>query len=413
MAESLAVAGQERAPIFMKGFIRRYGTIDDRSHNLMTASRRSGDYLPALDALRAFAVTAVVIEHSRSPEWTWATPVGAGGLGVKIFFVLSGFLITRILLRERLAAGRRAESPMTVLRRFYARRALRILPLFYAVLLTLAVTMPVEIHESLPWHLAYAGNFFNAVRGEWLGPASHFWSLAVEEQFYLLWPLVVLLVPVRALPGVLMAAIAIGPLSRFVAFAVTGNTVAPFVLPTSCFDSLGAGALLAWCHTTGWTIRREHAFAAVAGSVVLYLALVMLAWSAPVPVLDIVSRDILLSIFAFGLIHCLVEKQPAMLSWAPLTYVGSISYGIYAWHYPLALNSTVDRLGTLAPFLSPGWPRFAFVWIAAVAVASLSWRVLERPILRLKSKFDYLRPDSPARVPSQPAYVVASSTHEP
>ena len=147
-------------------------------------------YRPQLDGLRAVAVLAVAWSHWERP-YQFGIPFGAG---VHLFYVLSGFLITGILLEVRQQHQRGA-----ALRTFYIRRALRIFPAFY---LTLAFAWWAEVpplRETLAWHATYLSNAQIVLTETWPGAISHFWSLAVEEQFYLLWPWLIVFVPERLL----------------------------------------------------------------------------------------------------------------------------------------------------------------------------------------------------------------------
>lgn len=145
-------------------------------------------YMPHLDGLRAFAVGLVIYSHWMPGHYQFKLPWGSAG--VQLFFVLSGFLITGILLRCRTSVAR-----LSALRAFYVRRILRIFPLFYCVLL-LAYVLNIEpVRETVFWHLPYLSNFYFFSIGRWDGDISHFWSLAVEEQFYLFWPAIVMFVP--------------------------------------------------------------------------------------------------------------------------------------------------------------------------------------------------------------------------
>ena len=155
-------------------------------------------YMPQLDSLRTIAVFGVMLHHFW-PEAEIRAGLTFGFLGVQLFFVLSGFLITGILLRGREVAHRTQQSARKSFGLFYARRFLRIFPLFYA---TLAVAWWVglpEVRDSVFWHLAYASNIYFVHIGDWHGSISHLWSLAVEEQFYLVWPFIILLTPRRFL----------------------------------------------------------------------------------------------------------------------------------------------------------------------------------------------------------------------
>lgn len=141
-------------------------------------------YRPQLDGLRAIAIGLVGVEHFGGPWVRTHFPIGAGALGVQLFFVLSGFLITRNLLfrLEQAPAGE-------VIRRFYFGRAVRLMSAYYPILLVLFVLGVPEVHDFILWHLTYTSNYLAATGG----PLLVFWSLAVEEQFYLLLPVLILL----------------------------------------------------------------------------------------------------------------------------------------------------------------------------------------------------------------------------
>ena len=360
--------------------------------------RRSAGHLAPLDSVRAVAVTGVVLTHSVPADWAWMNVISPGATGVRVFFVLSGFLITRILIRERDAAASSGHSKAQALRHFYARRGLRILPLFYTVLLVLVILMPNDIRASLPWHLAYVGNYYNALQGEWAGPASHFWSLAVEEQFYLIWPLLVIFLSPAALPRLVWLCVLAGPVSRMLAFLITHNDVAPYVLTTSCLDSLGAGALLAHLHRQDGGMARAtkmvgHRIAL--GAVFLFAAILIVARSAELPLLELAGSELAVSLFAVGVIHAIVARDASvsrLLSWRPLVYLGTISYGIYAWHYPLpwGVKALQRVFGTTLELPAAGWWCFAVSMGVTIAIASVSWYGVERPLNRLKYRFPYL-----------------------
>ena len=180
-------------------------------------SPSASPYMTQLDGLRCFAVFSVLVAHfcHDLPGIGRAGPWG-GLLGVRLFFVLSGFLITQILLRERDAMRAAGVGVWTAIRPFYARRFLRIFPLYYGVLLVATALAVYPVRESLPWHLAYASNFYMAREGTWVPTVAHFWTLAMEEQFYLLWPWVVLLVRPASLPRIAIALAALAPAFRTV-----------------------------------------------------------------------------------------------------------------------------------------------------------------------------------------------------
>jgi peptidoglycan/LPS O-acetylase OafA/YrhL len=186
-------------------------------------------HVPALDGLRAIAVLMVLLCHFQlaTPHWIWRV-LHQGGFGVYLFFVLSGFLITRILLSEK--------NKPAYFRNFYARRTLRIFPLYYGVLaLQFWVLLPIfptprilaDAHYQ-GWLWAYGYNILTAVKGHfvfssdwmWLG---HFWSLAVEEQFYVVWPFIVLALGRETLLKLCIGIVALTPILRLVFYAAGAN----------------------------------------------------------------------------------------------------------------------------------------------------------------------------------------------
>ena len=198
---------------------------------------------PQLDGLRGIAVSLVVVHH-----WTsWGPSLGLGNIGVQLFYVLSGFLITRILLsaKDRCAAG--ASDLKGALMSFHVSRVARIWPVFY---LTIALVFIAGDHfehrADLGWHALFGSNLLFFHRGEFGSALAHFWSLAVEQQFYLLWPLVVLAVPLNCIEVVILGLIGVAPLMRMALYVDGFTAFAQYnVLPFANFDSLGCGALTA------------------------------------------------------------------------------------------------------------------------------------------------------------------------
>jgi peptidoglycan/LPS O-acetylase OafA/YrhL len=179
----------------------------------LTATRP--EYLPQLDGLRAFAVFAVMLHHFLPLNRVLPEDfVTLGSLGVRLFFVLSGFLITGILLRCRQRASDGETKPSQQLRRFYVRRFLRIFPVYYVTLGIVALLNLPTVRESFFWHVAYLSNFLFSFLGRFEGPLSHFWSLAVEEQFYLLWPWLIVFAPRRFLHGIILMTVISAPVFR-------------------------------------------------------------------------------------------------------------------------------------------------------------------------------------------------------
>lgn len=347
-----------------------------------------------LDGLRAVAVLAVCWHH-----WTprrFHAGLNWGSLGVDLFFVLSGFLITGILLACRRLSESGRQSVGFTARRFYARRFLRIFPLYYAVLIPASLALALEpgILVSL-W--TYTFNLWGAWRGMLSGSlVSHFWSLAVEEQFYLVWPWLILLAPRRALLPLVCATIAVGPLSRALLFSAGAPFDAMRMVTSSCLDLLAGGALLALL------VERDGLERARRGPLVRGLGLVgagLFAWGVWIQVagaegasasaLDVFVVYTRWPAFAWLVLaaaHGLRGPLGRALAARPLVWVGKVSYGVYVFH---AFALLLDRVGLAGfhPLL-----RVPVYLAFTLLVSALSWSLFEARINAFKDRFPYAAP---------------------
>ncbi len=351
-------------------------------------------YLPQLDGLRAVAVACVLAFHF-IPGVDRYAPLGS--MGVRLFFVISGFLITGILLTWR---GRPLAA---ALRTFYLRRALRIFPVFYFALAAAAAINIGPVRDTFAWHLTYLSNVYFYLRGDWHGSVSHLWSLAVEEQFYLVWPWLILCAPERWLRPAMLAMVAVAPLSRL-AFPNAMDSV----LPTSCLDSLGMGGLIA--------LAAPHPAAPMKGSptewggvggvggvrgvggvgAVLVVITLTMRYVAVGGQYQIVGLDFGVSLLSAWLVASAASgftgAAGRVLSLVPIIAVGRISYGLYVYHgfTPYVLGRYVPGFITM-----PVLVRVALLVIVTSLMALASWRWLEQPFLRLKANLQ--RTNSPDR----------------
>lgn len=345
--------------------------------------------MPQIDGLRAVTIAAVVVGHY-FPAWGWVGRVHPHWLGVQLFFVISGFLITSILLREReaVATGGNLWGAMG---RFYVRRCLRIFPAYYLVLgLACASGYDPETNRLAGWHFAYLSNVAFAKAGTWVGSAAHLWTLAVEEQFYLVWPLVVLLTPRRWLVAVLAGVVAAGPVFRTLGMTLGLNWAACFVLTPGSLDCLGIGALLA-CAGVGGIKPRARVGMVVAGLLVLGVAYGVEARSGPMNAAWMGCWGLGGAlVFGWVVSHAAAGfggPVGTLLSAGPVRYIGRISYGIYLLHNfawmgllkigfdPVVLRSPRGLLPMLA---------------ATLLMAAAMWHLYERPISRLKRWVPYI-----------------------
>ena len=356
---------------------------------MISLTEKSG-HMPQLDGLRAIAVSAVAWSHWL-PAYCGSLPIGA--YGVHLFFVLSGFLITGILLDARCGdGGNRAWS----LRQFYVRRALRIFPLFYVTIAICSLVNLSPYRETWPWHVSYLSNFYLFFRGDWHGPVSHLWSLAVEEQFYLFWPFLILFVPRKYLLPCIVIAICGAPLFRFGMWAFSGAPRLASILMPSCLDSLGVGAMIAWFARSSVCGRWKFIATAFAlGGILGYAALTITGY------LD----GLKMTFFALtcgSLIWIASRGIPGpmggLLQSRGVCYIGKISYGIYVYHllavhildflmYRIPGYRIFDLLKVSPEIYGHPLARGSMLAIITVVMAAASWTLFENPICKLKRHF--------------------------
>ena len=372
---------------------------------------KTPDYMPQLDSLRALAVFTVMIHHWL-PGFLGFGPWG--DLGVRCFFVLSGFLITGILLRARAAVESGRSSTGWQMRQFYIRRSLRIFPIYYLTLLAGVLVGMAVMRQTFWWHATYCSNIYFALLNRWEGYTSHLWSLSVEEHFYLIWPALVLLLPRKWLPSFFLASIAAGVLTRAGLAATLGpEHITIKVLLPSCLDSLVAGALLAWAFSPASGLARSSAnrwlqrsFPAVTA---LFLARCALDYfGIGKPFLAVAGPLIEAAFFTVVVARCAVGVPGLAgraLNLAPLQYLGRISYGLYLYHMFSGYIAGIiaGKLGCAVP--GPGLARFALFFAMSVLAAAISERLIERPCNRLKRFFPSNtgkseRPPAPAGRPA-------------
>lgn len=345
-----------------------------------------------LDGIRAFAVGGVILEH-----WASGFPrslrnsvqaLDLGGLGVECFFVLSGFLITLILLN----AKDQNRSFRTELGHFYLRRVLRIFPAYYAALFVTSILFD-DMRHVVGWHAFYLSNLYPLWYGAWPPIGGHFWSLSVEEQFYLFWPLIVLVLPMKKVMLVAIAGCILAPVSRLMIWHIAGNP-ASVTVTTTALDLLCFGAFLACVkHKIGLPddsllTRRLQ----IAGLISLSLYAV-LYFGFKHSLLNLVFGRTLTAIVFGALIATAANgfKGPIrlILENSFIVWLGVISYGLYIFHpfipnvYILILNS----LGLGTETFGIYYIRYPLLTILLFAVTTSSYYLLERPIQRLRKYF--------------------------
>jgi peptidoglycan/LPS O-acetylase OafA/YrhL len=365
-----------------------------RQHAAFRANNRFG----SLDGLRALSVAAVIWHHSGggmvAAEWAQH-----GHQGVTLFFAISGFLITTLLLREKDRHG------VIDLRAFYVRRALRIFPLYYAVLLIYVVLVFVlerqtkvgqDFFSNLIYFATYTSNWFVALDGRVVFYFS--WSLAAEEQFYLVWPPLMkrLGTRTRALAVVLTVIVVIALLDvllpRWLPASSAAQTVLRVVhnIPLAIIVGVAAALLL---HDPKGFARCWPWLAASRWHCPLWLALSVAA--ALTPGAPWFTIHVALAMLA---VACCMREDHALaplLQLPVLAYLGTISYGLYLLH--MLCKNFVGKAFAFAGIELGAFSYFLATLLLSIVVAGLSYRFFETRFLRLKGRFERGAPAVPAR----------------
>ncbi len=349
-------------------------------------------YFPGLDSLRFYAALAVVVSHIKSNvgdplarhiNFAWLNLLFVDAQSaVSLFFVLSGFLITYLLLKESAAHGN------INITKFYIRRALRIWPLYYAVAALGFIGLPVVL--SLPWPVDWIspGKVFlsliflpNLVLPIGAGPLGHLWSIGVEEQFYLIWPWVVKQSPLRFLKivfGIIAVKVLIAP-----AISLIQHDAVSSLYHNWRFESMAIGALGAYLYfhnhpVLNWIYSPWTQAASWAGVIVLLIVNLEQSF------VSILSISVLYLVFILNL-----ATNPK--AWWRADYrissaLGRMSYGVYLFHYPV-IYAAVILLRQSAWFHEYSSIFYVVVILVTISLAILSFYWFESPFLKLKQKF--------------------------
>lgn len=393
---------------------RRVGSVRSNATSAVRNADLTQTHFPVLDGLRGLAILLVMFYHFSLPhtrfhghEAGWLLQLAqAGWLGVDLFFVLSGFLITGILAQTR--------AHPHYFRNFLGRRFLRIWPLYYLSLLLLLVVMPLilpstptqlqSMQEKQWWFWLYGANWLFALeKGFSQTSGGYFWSLAVEEQFYVVWPLVVYLLGDRGLLRVSLGLLAVSLLSRVVLVKMGVSAGTLYVMTFTHLDGLAVGSCLAVCMRSPALVLRLTqwmpilALVAVGGLLGVRIADGnAFFWSRQMATFGYTFAAVLFGALVFwvlvgrntyGISHLLVTPF--------MRQCGKYSYALYLVHVPLAavlfplvrraLEGLESSIGYDGVFFFCMTASFVASWITAI----LSWRLFEAPVLSLKRYFSY------------------------
>ncbi len=359
-------------------------------------------HLPALDGLRGIAILLVVMHHATLPGAEDSHPVASellhlGFVGVDLFFVLSGFLITGILCGARGGDG--------YYRSFYGRRLLRIAPAYAVFLAVVYLVLPAltsnpsfapppDYRADGGIHAIYGSNILFAVSGDarWR-PACHLWSLSIEEQFYLVWPFLVAALSPRALERLCIGLVAVAFAWRLAFTLAHAPHWTVYAATPGRWDGLALGALVAVWSRRDAAVLRHHRTAiglGLAGLLTVFAASASLRKEAHA--FQIWGYSAVAILFAGLLVSALRGRCRRLLTWRPLRAIGRVSYAMYLWQMLVreAFRAfAMDDLQARGGFWLTQAASLAFVTAGTFALAWLSWHLLEARFLRLKRLFPY------------------------
>lgn len=353
-------------------------------------------YIKGLDTIRALAVIFVIIDHwgpyfaiNTIPYAIKKVLVPGGLFGVNIFFVLSGFLITSILLNE---TSKEDGNKLVIIRNFFFKRALRIFPIYYLLILMCYFLGSQFLHKHLLYFLTYTSNllpYYNNQTNE----LSHTWTLAVEEQFYLFWPFLIIFIDNKYLKYVFVTAIILGITSKYYALFVLGRPYPTLVI--NCMDSLGVGALYAY-YKQNIEYTRKFEWRLL---IILPILLFLLSRMAPfrgVPLIVAYSKIINILVALSLIIIAINNKSEFLRKYffenRILNFIGKISYGIYLYHFTFdsAFNNFLRKIMIYFPTSTPLLSSFYFAYFVKLGtlifISWLSYKYIEQPFIKLKNK---------------------------
>jgi len=344
-------------------------------------------YQPQLDGLRGLAILMVFFHHASLylpyyADW--------GQMGVRIFFVLSGYLITLSLWKQREAHQTDGTSWNRAMGWFHTKRIARLLPAFWLLLAAGFLLGIEDMTEYWLWHAAFLSNFLFLDLGYWHGTTAHLWTLALQEQFYVIWPFVVFFLPRRWFPAALLTMVMVAWLFRATTIHYEWSPFARWVMLPGALDAFAIGGLLAWLKKSRQVLPAlpggNKGVLLAAGAVALWF---FNRWLRIQPSHPLISAlpELLEGLCAAYLILGTMAGWKGLLGWLferqSLQTIGRISYGIFIYHLlVMALLEPAFEQAGLGP------KQNAAVWGAStlcvtLALAYASYRWLEQPLMKL------------------------------
>ncbi|RYD23688.1 MAG: acyltransferase [Verrucomicrobiaceae bacterium] len=344
-----------------------------------------------LDGLRAIAMLAICWDHWCPPGWPRVFPFE---IFLFFFLVLTGYLITGSLLRERDRADARGTPwKLEALKTYQIRRGLRILAPYYAALALAWLVWAPDVHAAPGWYVFHVSNIHMAMLGYWPQGTNHFWSLSIQQQFYLIWPFVIWFLPRKCLlPAILLFA-AIGPATRFFHDGFQQWFAWPQVMTWTTFDYFGIGGLLALSVHRGLSLESPGLRWLAAAGLAGYLA-IFWGHEAGFPTFGL--RAFQQTLLSIALCGCIAAGSVGfsgvigkILEYPVLQRIGQVSYGIYLYHNiaPLVTGKLFWFLWNGSADSTPlALLKVALYAAVTWALTMASWKWIEQPLQGVRSK---------------------------
>ena len=357
------------------------------------SEKRTIEFLPQVDGLRFIAVLGVMIHHWIIQDFSNSFILKniPFGTGVNLFFVISGFLITYILLKKKDNIAENETSFLHEMKNFYVKRTLRIFPIYYLVIILLCIFSYSEIKEYLGYLITYSINWFMVFKGVYIGNRTHLWSLAVEEQFYLIWPFLIFMIPKRWVLGLSIFAVLLSLVSKIYFSYFTPYWMGVNGATFSCFDSLGLGVLIAFLQKNRmqpFKLKSYKLYLSI--SVVAYILLFVspgyLNQQLRALFLNFATSVVFFFVIIIAANNGFAGNFKLFLENKTTLYLGRISYGLYLYHafVPDIYYSCLSRF---FPKLIGDADLCILFFILSVLLATISWYLIEKPILNFKRYF--------------------------
>ena len=346
-----------------------------------------GVYQPQIDGLRAVAITGVLLHHfgMHIPDF-----LEYGPMSVRLFFALTGYFITLWLWKAEDTARASGVSVWRELPVFHARRLLRIVPPLYLSLAVAAIFGLDFVLRDLPWHVLFASNFYAVHVGYWPTLIAHLWSLSVQEQFYLLWPMVILFTPRRWFLAVLTILVLIAFSFRFYCVYTDVNPMIRWTMLPGSLDSFAIGGFVAWLGRgkIGTPIMTEPQRW---GFGVFAFACLLVARSLRYLPQDsqwVPSIELWEGVFIGWLVAATSQGWRGPLGWflslQPLVYIGRLSLGIYLFHVIVEVMVGPWLIAAGLDPVNDNTLRVWALWVVSIGVAAVSWHFFEKPLSKFR-----------------------------